>query len=694
MMKIALILSAFLVMVSAAPAVPSAPGTPLGTDRALAAWQARLDSEVQAGAESPKAAWAAIDALSKGPGLSPEQTRAVLLAKGLILASAGEAARAEALLAEFERPGARQALAKADVLLLRAVLADALGQSAEAVKAALSALQSYQAECPARTDCDHRHLWQLHMLLTTAAEQRGQLNEARQQALAAALLARSAADGWREALALAQAADVQGQLGDASQERQLWGQAQLLAQSPHSPPHLQMRLRAYETLMLLRRADLPGARRAAQDGLDAAIQSGSRRMQALHLNNLADLAIKSGQPRQALAMIERALPLLQNRKGQARLALVLEHNAALAHVALGQPDKARQTLAKLLAQQRSQGRAAAEAQTLLEFSEAFAAAGLMKDALELYHQERKLSAQITAANRDATLAELSTRFDREAQQRKIEGLGRETALLSAQLDNRVTQNKLWAAGVCVLLLAGVLVGLLFKRVRQLHLKLAHNHEFLRAQSQRDPLTGLANRRGLHEATQAADVLHHFKGALLLVDIDHFKHVNDGHGHAAGDLVLIEIAQRLAAAVRDNDLVARWGGEEFLIFMPDVGAAQAQALAERVLLKVGGQPVRLSGGVALRVTVSVGHVACPLPPARLSMTLERAINLADMALYTAKGQGRNRAIGVAAALADDDPSLRRIEADFERAWREGRLTLQRSPGPSPSREATAADTQPA
>ena len=77
-----------------------------------------------------------------------------------------------------------------------------------------------------------------------------------------------------------------------------------------------------------------------------------------------------------------------------------------------------------------------------------------------------------------------------------------------------------------------------------------------------------------------------------------------------------------------------------------------------------------------------------------MTLERAINLADMALYTAKGQGRNRAIGVAAALADDDASQRRIEGDFERAWREGRLTLQRSLGPVAASEAEQAQLHPA
>jgi diguanylate cyclase (GGDEF)-like protein len=248
----------------------------------------------------------------------------------------------------------------------------------------------------------------------------------------------------------------------------------------------------------------------------------------------------------------------------------------------------------------------------------------------------------------------------------------------------------------VLLMAALLVALLYRRVRAINRSLAHNHEFLRAQSQRDPLTGLANRRGLHEAALRREVDARFSGALLLVDIDHFKHINDGHGHAAGDVVLVEVARRLSSVVREADVVARWGGEEFLIYMPGVVPAQAQALAERVLHTVGAQPVPVPGltGPGLRVTVSLGYGCFPLPPGRLSLTLERAINLADMALYTAKGQGRNRAIGIASIVAADDAGLRAAESDFDRAWHEGRLTLQRSLGPAEAAPAPAEVLQPA
>ena len=206
---------------------------------------------------------------------------------------------------------------------------------------------------------------------------------------------------------------------------------------------------------------------------------------------------------------------------------------------------------------------------------------------------------------------------------------------------------------------------------------------LQAQSDRDPLTNLANRRHFQDVMVRLGGAAGFEGALLLVDIDHFKHVNDRHGHAAGDRVLVETARRLNEAVRSDDLVVRWGGEEFLILAPRASAEQARQVATRVLRVLGRNPIQIADGPeaeTLRVTASIGYARFPLPPDTTAVPWEQAVNLADMALYTAKNQGRNRAVGIVSATAPTAAALREIEADFDRAWHDGRVTLVQTPGP--------------
>jgi two-component system cell cycle response regulator len=133
-------------------------------------------------------------------------------------------------------------------------------------------------------------------------------------------------------------------------------------------------------------------------------------------------------------------------------------------------------------------------------------------------------------------------------------------------------------------------------------------------------------------------------AALVIDIDHFKKINDSFGHGVGDEVLREFAVRLASNVRAIDLPVRYGGEEFVVIMPDTRLKDAQRIAERVRLHVAGSPFRVMGGdELLSVTISIGvaasHGGADTPQALLRR--------ADEALYEAKAQGRNRVIAHAA-----------------------------------------------
>jgi diguanylate cyclase (GGDEF)-like protein len=160
-------------------------------------------------------------------------------------------------------------------------------------------------------------------------------------------------------------------------------------------------------------------------------------------------------------------------------------------------------------------------------------------------------------------------------------------------------------------------------------------------SSRDALTGLANRRSfeLALAREIDRVARAGEPALLLaLDIDHFKRVNDTHGHASGDLVLKAVAKVLLECVRPMDLVARVGGEEFAIVMPNCPAAFGEAVAERVRRRVEAMPLNIGLAQQIHVSVSIGGAFAPQwVRSSPALWIERA----DIQLYRAKAQGRNR-----------------------------------------------------
>lgn len=166
------------------------------------------------------------------------------------------------------------------------------------------------------------------------------------------------------------------------------------------------------------------------------------------------------------------------------------------------------------------------------------------------------------------------------------------------------------------------------------------HEALRIEATRDRLTGLLNRgavldalhQELHRAARGSGTT-----GLLLLDIDHFKRVNDTHGHLVGDAVLQEVAQRLRTTLRPYDAVGRFGGEEFVVVVPGSDASQAVVIAERIRQAIGAEPFSTGDGATLEVTVSIGAAIGPATPED-PVALLRA---ADQALYLAKANGRNR-----------------------------------------------------
>ena len=162
---------------------------------------------------------------------------------------------------------------------------------------------------------------------------------------------------------------------------------------------------------------------------------------------------------------------------------------------------------------------------------------------------------------------------------------------------------------------------------------------LEDQAIRDPLTGLYNRRYLDDALERELVRAQREGypvSLVLLDIDHFKKLNDSHGHPAGDAVLVALAHSLRDQVRAGDLACRWGGEEFALVLPNMPLAAAQARAESLRTRFAARRTA-TGGISLAATLSAGVAACPDHGA----TPVALIAAADAALYHAKGEGRDR-----------------------------------------------------
>ncbi len=266
----------------------------------------------------------------------------------------------------------------------------------------------------------------------------------------------------------------------------------------------------------------------------------------------------------------------------------------------------------------------------------------------------------------------------------------------------LTLSLLGLAGGIVLLIRWRL-GALRRHNRQLEdmvdartRELNEVNEALRNQSLTDPLTGLRNRRylGICLPEDLAQVARTYRNktsgrherlgvnidlVFLLADMDHFKAVNDLHGHHAGDLVLQQLADILRAATRDTDTIVRWGGEEFLIVARNASRAEALVLAERIRSGVENHAFDIGTEVPLKRTCSVGFSFYPFladPPEACSW--EQVVDLADHCLYAAKRGGRNAWVGINPAADFQESEIPgHLASEVPRLLAEGRLSVQTS-----------------
>jgi len=431
--------------------------------------------------------------------------------------------------------------------------------------------------------------------------------------------------------------------------------------------------------------------RASQQAIALARQAGDRRMEALTTANLADFHIKRGEYSTALALAQQTLPLAREVRDPTSESVALI-NAGLAKIGLGRAEEGTALVREaLLIEERISGLPGV-ADVNRELGQALEKAGRLKEAWTALVEHRRLSDTVFQREQQQAVLELQESQEADRRSRELAALETDNGVKAAQLLGRELQQRLWALG----LLAGVLllavVALLLFRMRQTNARLHSSNAELKVATERDPLTGLANRRHFQAVMQQTAAAS-FEGALLLVDLDHFKRINDRHGHAAGDAVLVEMALRLRAALREEDLTVRWGGEEFLIVVRQLPTEQVEALAERLLAAIGSRPVPF-GDDGVTVTASIGFATFPLPPAFAALPWERAIDVVDTALYLAKAHGRNRAYGVRSLQPDIAAGCAEPGATLEAAWREGQAELAHLSGPDGSPRPVNPDRPPA
>lgn len=412
--------------------------------------------------------------------------------------------------------------------------------------------------------------------------------------------------------------------------------------------------------------------------------TGNRSSEAASLNNVAWIYLRSGDYQMAMSHVQLALALSDELDDHSGNAHALDTRSSI-HLGLGHIAEAIEDARRSVALARRTQNWSCEAEALSTLGRALLAEGHAAAAVGA-HEDALASARAhgLGGREAATLCDLAA----AEEQRGRPDVARERLLEALALSDKMAAHSVRAAchrDLARLFKADGDYGRALEHFERYHelsvtmandradarvqtLQIVHRVETTRKEAEiyqlrnvtlqqeieerryaqaelerlatTDPLTHLANRRQFIRLAQAAveeAVRYNRPLALLMFDLDRFKTVNDTHGHAVGDQVLVAVAKLACGNVRQVDVMARYGGEEFAVLLPETTAAKAVTVAERLRNQVAQRSIATSGG-AISVTISLGITAL-VGDTPLSLLLERV----DAALYEAKRTGRNRVV---------------------------------------------------
>lgn len=404
------------------------------------------------------------------------------------------------------------------------------------------------------------------------------------------------------------------------------------------------------------------------------------------LNNLGDIAMRQRKLGEAKQYFEQSLALgiLLKDKSIENLAYF---NLGYVQVLDGQHSTGLPMMQAAIVEFKKNGAQSEVLDYLTELADAYQFTGQYQQEAITLREYTELSKTIFQSERERQINQLQEEFSAKEKSKQIEALKQQNQLKAVEIERQKLQQDVTMLIGIVVVLASILLYLLYRKVQSANQKLKEANDQLAYQSLRDPLTGLFNRRSFQEQMEQRKVQVERRqlaslttDGFILLDVDFFKHVNDHFGHAAGDTVLVEIANRLSGLTRNDDMVLRWGGEEFLILLRRVDIHALAAFTKRVLDVIGTEPVAF-GDQQIRVTASAGFLTYPFANLNeQTMGWAKALQLADMALYLGKVHGRNRAYGLVQLNQPYADIATQLETDLSQAIEQGKVNVVLIEGP--------------
>ena len=505
------------------------------------------------------------------------------------------------------------------------------------------------------------------------AEQDGRDADAIASTAEALALARTGGDPDALALALREHARLLAGVGSHDEALRLTDELLAIAKA-RNVPALLAHARLAEYAVAVRAGRARQAESALQAAIDILEKLKARERLATPLANLAELYIKERRFGEAARASESALRIAREFGDETGRKLA-SFELGIASIYFRDIRNGRATVDSALAGLQDDER---YVRMLLDYGHALNQVGEGDAALAMYEKAGSVSLAAWRKEKQLSYQALQRIQADQKKQAELARLHHDSAMKAAELDTVKRLRSLWVLLSVTTLVAVLLIALLYGRVKKANASLQTKNEQLFRQSTRDSLTGLFNRHFFYEHVVPGYDANPGRdgkagGVFLLMDVDHFKSINDRFGHSAGDVVLKEVAARLASSMREQDVLIRWGGEEFLAYLPGVATEEARQVCARLLAAVSGTPIEAEGR-ELSVTVSIGFCPKPAAPGVDAPDWEKLVHLADLCLYLAKTAGRNQAFGVLDANVLTKEAIAAADADLKQASSDGLVGL--------------------